>query len=246
MSALLTAAAAGLAAAALGVSLWALWRGLRGQALTAQLVRDALAEIDSKLTPPPPPEPPKDYEPMLETLREDLTAIASHVGALTAGQADLRAAVGAAAAASLNDLAQQMTERMAESDKRAVARNETLRDEQQRVIERVEAAEAAIRETLAARAVAAAGEDGAPPADALDAPMADDLKAAVREACAEALAGLREALATDLRKAAGGGPARAPAIFNSGKVVSLVAEPKPGAAPAEHARATPAAVESQA
>ena len=241
MSAMVMAAAAGLAAAALGVSLWALWRGLRGQALTAQLVRDALAEIDSKLTPPPPPEPPKDYEPMLEALREDLTAIASHVGALTAGQADLRAAVGAAAAASLNDLAQQMTERMAESDKRAVGRNETLRDEQQRVIERVEAAEAAIRETLAAHAVAvaAAGGDGAAAAAA-----PDDLKTIVREACAEALAGLRAALAEDLRKVAGAGPARAPSIFNSGKVVSLVAEPKPSAAPVGDAGPAPA--ESQA
>jgi hypothetical protein len=216
---MIAAAAAGLAAAALGVALWALWRGLRAQAATMKALREGLEGVAEKIAPPPPPpEPAKDYTPELDQLREDLTAIATHVGALNAGQADLRAAVGAAAAASLNDLAQQMMERMDEADKRAIARNETIRDEQQRIIEALEAAqgafappsappsaamavEAAEAEQESAEAVQPADFDPAngsaaavapPPAAGMD---PDALRALVRESVIEAVT---EALAEKL------------------------------------------------
>ncbi|SEA36776.1 hypothetical protein [Rubrimonas cliftonensis] len=271
---LAAAAAGGLAFASIGLSSFALWRGMRAQSSVEASLREGLRRVEESVSAIPPP--PKLDTGALEAVRDDVASFGSLLSGIAKGQTEMRDSLTETVTEAMGAAAAELNAQITEADRRALARNEALRDDQQKLAEAldgvgetvsnsVRADIAPITETalaLSAQIAALGGAAPAPappaPATAVEAAEADVAarpetpaldEAALREALTQAVADavamnvatametaaatlgedvagkLRAALTAEFAaQAARGGaatPARAPSIFNSGRVVTL-------------------------
>jgi hypothetical protein len=131
------ATAAGLAAAALGLALLGLWRAALGQSAVERALREGMESVETRVDAiRAAVDKPSAHDAAIGGLKDDVSSIFDHLAALTTGQAELQKAVERVVGDAVDDIKGQL----GETDKRAIARNEVLRDDQQRVSEQVEAA----------------------------------------------------------------------------------------------------------
>lgn len=255
------AAVVGIGVAALALSLLGLWRGVVAQAAVERTLREKLTAMEQALAAAAAPPPPVFPTETLTGIREDVSVLFNHTAALTAGQVTLQKSVDEALAPTLDEVCRQI----ADGDRRAIGRTETLRDEQQKLSEQIEALGAQIEAQVARLGGggldrAAVNEEIAPVLEcaialseqiaALSAsvgaaaPAGDP--AAAREAAAAAFeqiaaelrSGLRQDIAAAVAEAARAAPQLAPRVFNTGRVVTLVA-PRTAPEPASTATSGP-------
>jgi hypothetical protein len=222
------ATAAGLAAAALGLALLGLWRAAVGQSAVERTLREGMESVETRVDAiRAAVDKPSAHDAAITGLKDDVSSIFDHLAALSTGHAELQKAVERVVGEAVDDLKGQL----AETDKRAIARNEVLRDDQQRVSEQVEAAtdhltttldsvKQAMRDEIAPvlecsaalstqiDGLGRAGGDAGAPMDA------DGLARAVAEALDGQADRLGEAIAPRVAAALGGGGADAAAALS--------------------------------
>lgn len=254
MSLYVIATAAGLAASALGLSIWGLWRGASGHGAIERALREHAEATESRFDALRASVDAQGAQAgIVAGLRGEVATVVEHLGALAAGHVALTKSLEELAAAS-TDLKSQMVE----NDKRAIARNEVLRDDQQKLSEQIEAATDHLTSAIEAsrRALhdevapvlecsaalssqindlpnamggSASATGAAAPAGYIDA-IAQASAAAASEALAQRIDGLRAELLAAVAEAARVA-APQPRVFDASRVVSL-ANGVPAATPA--------------
>lgn len=183
---LAAAAAGGLAFASIGLSSFALWRGMRAQSSVEASLKEGLRRVEESVSAIPPP--PKLDTGALEAVRDDVASFGSLLSGIAKGQTEMRDGLTETVTEAMGAAAAELNAQITEADRRALARNEALRDDQQKLAEAlggigealshsVRADIAPITETalaLSAQIAALGGAVPAPAAPAAAAPEGDD------------------------------------------------------------------------
>ncbi|MFN3615859.1 MAG: hypothetical protein ACK4WC_15050 [Rubrimonas sp.] len=246
MTLYVVATAAGMAAAALGLSIWGLWRATVAQSAVERALRAGLTDIQTRVEEMRATPPANPAAEALAGMREDVSVMFNHLAEISSGQIDVQKAIEAAIADAVDNVVAQM----AEHEKRAVNRNEVLRDDQEKMGDQLEAAietlvramdevKAALRDEIApvlecSAALSAQIADLPAAGAAAEARPGVDADAVARAAASEAVEGqaqimraalkamhaaLKQELETSLAQAVRS--AGSPKVFNSGRIVSL-------------------------
>lgn len=256
MTLYVVATAAGMAAAALGLSIWGLWRATVAQSAVERALRAGLTDIQTRVEEMrAAPAPVNHAAEALAGMREDVSVMFNHLAEISSGQIDVQKAIEAA----ISEAVENVVAQMGEHEKRAVNRNEVLRDDQEKMSDQLESAveslaramedvKTALRDEIApvlecsaalstqigelpAGSGAASGGTGVD-ADALARTAASEAvegQAQIMRAALKAMhAALKQELETSLAQAVRS--AGSPKVFNSGRIVSLF---QPGTARSE-------------